>query len=133
MPFGATIIDADGLRLTPEEKKLFREADPFGFILFARNIDTPEQVHALCSEMRDAVGREARMLRDRAGIIDISNFAKYVVRGPGARDWLEAVFANRIGARRETWAAPFGPSNFVPDCRLLSAMDCKPVRHNVHS
>ncbi|MBY0398282.1 MAG: dehydrogenase, partial [Thermoleophilia bacterium] len=42
------------------------------------------------------VGREARMLRDRAGIIDISNFAKYSVTGPGAEDWLNAVFANRM-------------------------------------
>ncbi|MBO29409.1 MAG: dehydrogenase [Rhodobacteraceae bacterium] len=42
------------------------------------------------------VGAECRMLRDRAGIIDISNFAKYCCHGPGAHDWLEAVFANNI-------------------------------------
>jgi len=42
------------------------------------------------------VGREARMLRARAGIIDISNFAKYSVRGPGAEAWLNALFANRM-------------------------------------
>ncbi|MDQ2092732.1 FAD-dependent oxidoreductase [Rhodobacteraceae bacterium 10Alg 79] len=42
------------------------------------------------------VGDEARMLRDRAGIIDISNFAKYRVSGPGAEDWLNALFANRM-------------------------------------
>ena len=40
------------------------------------------------------VGEECRMLRERAGIIDISNFAKYRVKGPGAGDWLNAVFAN---------------------------------------
>lgn len=45
------------------------------------------------------VGREARMLRDRAGIIDISNFAKYRVAGPGAEDWLNALFANRMPTR----------------------------------
>lgn len=45
------------------------------------------------------VGREARSLRDRAGIIDISNFARYRIAGPGARDWLEALLANRIPAR----------------------------------
>ena len=44
----------------------------------------------------EPVGRECRMLRDAAGIIDISNFAKYVVRGPGAEDWLNALFANRM-------------------------------------
>ena len=42
------------------------------------------------------VGREARMLREAAGIIDISNFAKYAVTGPKALDWLNAVFANRM-------------------------------------
>jgi dimethylglycine dehydrogenase len=42
------------------------------------------------------VGVEARTLREAAGIIDISNFAKYRVKGPGAEDWLNAVFANRM-------------------------------------
>ena len=42
------------------------------------------------------VGEECRMLRDRAGIIDISNFAKYRCAGPGAEAWLNAVFANRM-------------------------------------
>ncbi len=42
------------------------------------------------------VGREVKMLRDHAGIIDISNFAKYSVKGAGAEDWLNALFANRM-------------------------------------
>ena len=42
------------------------------------------------------VGEECKMLRERAGIIDISNFAKYQVTGKGAEDWLDAVFANRM-------------------------------------
>jgi len=44
----------------------------------------------------EPVGAEARMLRQAAGIIDISNFAKYRVGGPGAEDWLNAVLANRM-------------------------------------
>ncbi|MBF9043810.1 FAD-dependent oxidoreductase [Rhodobacterales bacterium HKCCE4037] len=44
----------------------------------------------------EAVGREARMLRDKTGIIDISNFAKYRVTGAGAEDWLNALFPNRM-------------------------------------
>ncbi|MEP5010654.1 glycine cleavage T C-terminal barrel domain-containing protein, partial [Roseobacter sp.] len=44
----------------------------------------------------DPVGQECRMLRDAAGILDISNFAKYVCKGPGAEDWLNAVFANNM-------------------------------------
>ncbi|MFV0474503.1 MAG: FAD-dependent oxidoreductase [Pikeienuella sp.] len=42
----------------------------------------------------EPVGAECRMLRERAGIIDISNFARYEVRGPGAETWLNALFAN---------------------------------------
>ena len=45
------------------------------------------------------VGREARMLRERAGIVDISNFARYACEGPGAEAWLDAVFANRMPRR----------------------------------
>lgn len=65
--FGATILDADGLRLTAEEKAFFREVTPFGFILFARNIDTGDQVRALCDEMRDCVGWHAPITIDQEG------------------------------------------------------------------
>jgi len=44
----------------------------------------------------EQVGTECRMLRDKAGIIDISNFAKYRVKGAGAEDWLNALFANTM-------------------------------------
>ena len=67
MSFGATILDADGLRLSKDEIAFFRDADPFGFILFARNIDEPDQVYALCSDFRDAVGRDAPITIDQEG------------------------------------------------------------------
>ncbi len=67
MRFGATILDAEGLRLTPDEKAFFRAANPFGFILFARNIDTPDQVRALCDELRESVGRDAPITIDQEG------------------------------------------------------------------
>ncbi|MEQ8653926.1 MAG: FAD-dependent oxidoreductase [Kiloniellales bacterium] len=43
----------------------------------------------------EPVGREVRMLRERAGILDISNFANYEIKGPGAEDWLNALLANK--------------------------------------
>ena len=67
MTYGATILDAEGLSLSAAERTLFREVDPFGFILFARNIDTPDQVRALTQEMRDAVGRDVPILIDQEG------------------------------------------------------------------
>jgi beta-N-acetylhexosaminidase len=53
--------------LLAEERDFFRDADPFGFILFARNIETPEQVARLTSSLREAVGRDAPILVDQEG------------------------------------------------------------------
>lgn len=36
------------------------------------------------------------MLRESVGVIDISNFANYVIKGPGARDWLDHLVANHV-------------------------------------
>ena len=44
----------------------------------------------------EPVGAECGMLRERAGFIDISNFAKYSVKGAGAIDWLNSLFANNM-------------------------------------
>lgn len=44
----------------------------------------------------ESVGDECRNLRQNAGIIDISNFARYRVRGEAAEHWLNALFANRM-------------------------------------
>ena len=65
--FGATILDGDGHRLSPGEKAFFRDVNPFGFILFARNIDTPDQVRALCNDYREAVGRDCPITIDQEG------------------------------------------------------------------
>ena len=81
-PFGACILDAEGLRLTPDEKRLFARANPFGFILFARNIDTPDQVRALCADLRDAVGRDAPITIDQEG------GRVQRLRAPQWREWL---------------------------------------------
>ena len=44
----------------------------------------------------EPVGQEARMLRENVGVIDISNFANYVIKGPGAYEWLDQLVANRV-------------------------------------
>ena len=58
--------------------------------------DVPDTAGFTRQPWWDVVGDECRMLRDRAGIIDISNFAKYECSGPDAEAWLNAVFANRM-------------------------------------
>tara|TARA_B100000035_G_scaffold279146_1_gene258575 strand:- start:878 stop:3307 length:2430 start_codon:yes stop_codon:yes gene_type:complete len=42
------------------------------------------------------VGAECRALRSGVGIIDVSNFAKYEIKGSGAARWLNQVVANRV-------------------------------------
>jgi beta-N-acetylhexosaminidase len=64
---GATIFGCAGPALLAAERAFFREADPFGFILFARNVDTPEQLRRLTGDLRDAVGRNAPVLVDQEG------------------------------------------------------------------
>jgi dimethylglycine dehydrogenase len=61
---------------------------------FAENVD--DSAGYTRQPWWDVVRAEGEMLRARAGIIDISNFAKYRVAGPGAEDWLNALFANRM-------------------------------------
>jgi len=42
------------------------------------------------------VGAECRHVRNAAGLLDMSPFAKYSVSGPGAEAWLDYIFANRM-------------------------------------
>jgi beta-N-acetylhexosaminidase len=79
---GAYIFGCEGLRLTPGEAAFFRAADPWGFILFARNIETPEQVKRLTDELRDAVGWSAPVLIDQEG------GRVQRMRAPHWREWL---------------------------------------------
>jgi beta-N-acetylhexosaminidase len=52
------IFGLAGLTLTHDERAFFRECDPAGYILFGRNIETPDQVRALTDELRTIHGRD---------------------------------------------------------------------------
>lgn len=47
-----------GLTLSAGERALFRDANPAGYILFSRNIETPDQLQALTAELRALSGRD---------------------------------------------------------------------------
>lgn len=79
---GATIFGCAGPALLPDEAAFFRDADPFGFILFARNVETPDQVSRLTAALREAVGREAPVLVDQEG------GRVQRLRAPHWREWL---------------------------------------------
>lgn len=57
-----------GLALNDEERAFLREEDPWGLILFKRNISDREQVRALTRSFRECVGRaDAPVLIDQEG------------------------------------------------------------------
>ena len=63
----ATIFGLSGPKLSRGEAAFFRDSNPWGFILFARNIETPEQLRALCASLRECVGRDAHIFIDQEG------------------------------------------------------------------
>lgn len=68
MDIAAFISGCEGKTLTDAEKDFFRQYNPWGFILFARNIESPEQMRGLCSQLRECVGRgNAPILIDQEG------------------------------------------------------------------
>lgn len=90
---GATILGVEGLTLSPDERAFLRDADPFGFILFARNVDSPAQLQRLTADLREAVGRDALVMTDQEG------GRVQRLRAPHWTDWPAAMDSARDGAR----------------------------------
>jgi beta-N-acetylhexosaminidase len=96
-----------GPKLSSAERDFFRDAKPWGFILFKRNIETPDQVRALTRALRDCVGREeAPVLVDQEGgrvqRLGPPHWPAYPPGGayaPAAADPLERRALVRLGAR----------------------------------
>jgi beta-N-acetylhexosaminidase len=103
----AFITGIEGLSLSGDERAFLRDADPWGFILFRRNVDTPAQVRALVAALRETVGRNAPVLVDQEGgrvqRLAPPHWPSYP---PGAfygaiydRDRAEGLAAAQLGAR----------------------------------
>lgn len=64
----AVVLGCAGLTLSKAERSFYRDADPWGFILFRRNVESPDQVRALTDALRETVGRhDAPILIDQEG------------------------------------------------------------------
>ncbi|WP_166415742.1 beta-N-acetylhexosaminidase [Cochlodiniinecator piscidefendens] len=85
MTTGAYIFGCESGALSLDERHFFKEADPWGFILFARNLETPDQIRALTQDLRDSVGRNAPILIDQEG------GRVQRLRAPEWREWLPAL------------------------------------------
>jgi len=56
------IFGIAGLTLSADERAFFRDADPAGYILFGRNVESREQVRALTDELRAIHGRDKTLI-----------------------------------------------------------------------
>ena len=105
MTQGAAILAPAGLQLSDWEKDFFRDANPWGFILFARNVDTPAQLGALTAMLRETVGRDAVIMIDQEG------GRVQRMRAPHWRDYLPPL----------EQADRAGPESFYTRARMIAA------------
>ena len=63
----AFITGLSGLNVSANERAFLREAQPWGLIIFKRNVNLPQQVTELTKSFRDAVGWAAPVLVDQEG------------------------------------------------------------------
>src|SRR5215468_3425009 len=103
----AFITGLSGPSLTPNEQQFVRDADPWGLILFKRNVTAPDVLRRLIGEFRDAVGRQAPVLIDQeGGRVQRLGPPHWPIYPPGAaygalfdRDRSSALAAAELGAQ----------------------------------
>jgi beta-N-acetylhexosaminidase len=122
----AAIFGLAGLAVSDDEHRFFQDADPLGFILFARNCETPDQVRALVTDLRAIVGRA-----DVPVLIDQEGGRVARLRPPHWREAPPAAVFGALAARDEEGAEEAVRLN----ARLIGAelvalgidVDCAPV------
>ena len=63
----AAVFGCEGTELGRSEAAFFAETQPFGFIIFARNVDSLDQLRRLTGDLRHAVGRDLPVFVDQEG------------------------------------------------------------------
>jgi beta-N-acetylhexosaminidase len=121
----AFITGLSGPVLTAAERQFVQEAQPWGLILFKRNVTTPDTLRRLINAFRDAVGRDAPVLIDQeGGRVQRLGPPHWPAYPPGAaysavfdRDPSTGLTAARLGAR------------LIADdlARLGIDVDCAPI------
>jgi beta-N-acetylhexosaminidase len=120
----AAIFGVAETALSAAERVFFRDADPLGFILFARNCATPEQVRRLVADLRDCVGRG-----DAPVLIDQEGGRVTRLRPPQWRAYPPAGAIAALSGERARVAAELGARLIADDLATLGiTVDCMPVR-----
>lgn len=126
MPPRALSLGCAATELGLEEWSFFQDVDPWGFILFKRNVDSPEQVTALTAALRATVGRaDAPILIDQEGgrvqRIGPPHWPAY----PPGRTFGRRGAEDALVARAVTW---LGARLIAHDLRTVGiTVDCLPV------
>jgi beta-N-acetylhexosaminidase len=103
----AFITGLAGTELSEQERAFLRDAQPWGFILFKRNVTSAEQVRRLIGDVRATLGRSAPVLIDQeGGRVQRLGPPHWAAYPPGAaygalydRDRDTGLAAARLGAR----------------------------------
>jgi beta-N-acetylhexosaminidase len=104
----ALIVGVSSTALTAYERSFLGEAEPWGLILFKRNVEAPDQLRALVASFREAVGRaDAPVLVDQEGgrvqRLGPPHWSSYPAGAQYGRIWerdrASALESARMGAR----------------------------------
>lgn len=126
----AFVSGCAGPHLSADEINFFRKERPWGLILFARNIEAPEQIRALTDEFRRAVGRkDAPVMVDQEGgrvqRLKPPNWRKY----PAPKLYGDLYPDDAEAARRAAW---LGARLIASDLRAagitVNCLPCLDVR-----
>ena len=121
MSIKAFICGIGGLTLTESERDFLRAEQPWGFIVFKRNIGDRAQVRALVSELRACVGRaDAPVLIDQEG---------GRVQRLGPPHWPAFPAAERLASASDTKASVELGARLIANelLKLGINVDCLPV------
>src|SRR5271170_5002972 len=103
----AFITGLAGTELSEHERAFLRDAQPWGFILFKRNVAGPQSLRTLIEDVRTTLGRSAPVLIDQeGGRVQRLGPPHWPAYPPGAaygalydRDRDDGLGAARLGAR----------------------------------
>ena len=109
---GAAIFGCAGPVLSRDEAAFYRDFAPFGFILFARNVENPAQLCRLTADLRAAVGYDAPILVDQEG------GRVQRLRAPQWREWTPPL----------EFVAAAGPANAARAMALRSRLIARELR-----
>lgn len=119
------ILGLSGKRLTKSESVFLRDANPWGVILFARNVGDPDQLRKLTGAIRDSMGRDTLIFVDQEGgrvqRLTAPHWRKY----PSGDDYASIYRFDRDIGRR---ACFLGHRLIADDLRAVGiTSDCAPV------